>query len=1461
MFIKKNIPPKSSKQPERHSCSAALGCFPDYYGIFPNLAACQNSGCITTVPCFEVGDIGPGGGIICAVPYMNINDPPNGIVGPVVNPLQGSFIIENPTEYYYELSSENLNLTVAECPVVPWTEDDDFQWGSASSYAALFWYPGQTYSGPFGIDVASDFLYSNYWIPDNVVYPGYTNSPNNEMIGEGKKATQEMLAVNNALPLNLLAGYSCSGTPPYTFNIKSAFEVCDNYNGGKQEDWFLPTVSEMSFARNYTPPGTLYVSTQSIGGVPASDRYWTCNTAPGLGPGGGWTSAWENGPIEPFITDTLYSGLGYPGTAGVPDTEIGFTVSPDPINSTAGSTGHGWRYREFRGRGHNIRAMRRFLCADLPNPIDDCTFYAGATYMGAELVSNPITYPVQPTAIQIATPADMMAIEQNNLPTGSTIIGTCAKYGNYVYNLFSYYIGGHGFSETGVVKMFITGNSLSYVQHYLPSSPYNLYGVGLCSKDEDTLIFAQHDIAELQLQANGTIIVNVLFSLPSGVNCQGDIIWRPSDNTFVILTTEGFGVNTISHYTYNGTLIDLVPIPYPVGAVTLFCYDGNIYFPTEFSFNSPQKLFRVDTYSLSVTNLGQIDLVPAFPPGNWYGDGATNPDCCGLATPPDPVYTCGIIGQVIGGIGSVYNPVYYPDLISTGAAAITIFDSLAWATSAGIVLGRIKEVARYDDKIWMYINHVVGGVTSVAGILELDFFSSIPSASFNRLIPLQNQALVGQGLAGGWLAAGVGIDSTTVVFSRYCPSCPGSPNDIIKFDISGITAVETILFPTIDTVVDILYLQSSDTYVTVEHPGALPYVVNHYTATGTLLGTANLAGPAEGIFCYDGNIYIPMNVTGNFDLWVLDLASMTITISSQTNVDYYLFSDSATSPECCPVVEPPQHDPCQYFVGDIGPGGGVIVFEPNTGVNTSNYYYEIGPVDLAVGTTTDLQFQGVPQNIVGGSPNPTPGAEWGAYKTSVYLSANNTSTLFGEGANNTSVLVFNTAFFSNDSVAAQLCATYNGGGQTDWFLPSLDEFDSSITTGVFNDSLYPGNGQYKPIGLYWTSSAHYHLADPHLDGKAYGLDTTTGSTYIGYRPYTLSVRPMRRFICYDLTPCDINPVCSCVEYNYRDGFWNFSVPGQVGMPVGGMMIAGTPNSNDWDWCSLQSQYIGACWYGGGLEDNVIGGGLLYIWISHRDVMGNDYNVSMQTSMATGYTITIWSRDYVFLGKWSYDVLEYNYGAFPWGYPGGPGLGVTVGQNSWNNHSAFYLGNPVHLDGPNPIVDFTDPNGTSLTHSYIKVEADFNSAVPASQKFESACNAHIWGNIQFPTYGSWNEIPSVCDPANVNAPGGWNDCVLTWGTQPHYSFSGSSLWVAADGLICDAGCGVSIVNPGTAKLENNPKKIFTSIPKENPLINETKGNETEGKELKQSEVIIKPTKKRGPYIKRVSPSIKKCCGKK
>ncbi len=120
-------------------------------------------------------------------------------------------------------------------------------------------------------------------------------------------------------------------------------------------------------------------------------------------------------------------------------------------------------------------------------------------------------------------------------------------------------------------------------------------------------------------------------------------------------------------------------------------------------------------------------------------------------------------------------------------------------------------------------------------------------------------------------------------------------------------------------------------------------------------------------------------------------------------------------------------------VGQVGPGGGLVFFDK--GNNNGGWQY-----------------------LEAAANNQSSSITWGCYNTSI------PGTLFtvGSGENN-SMLIFNGC---NDvSFAAKLCNDLILGGQTDWFLPSVDELNL-----MQKNLLQNGLGNFTLTVPYWSST-------------------------------------------------------------------------------------------------------------------------------------------------------------------------------------------------------------------------------------------------------------------------------------------------------------------------------------------------------------------------------------------------------
>ena len=140
-----------------------------------------------------------------------------------------------------------------------------------------------------------------------------------------------------------------------------------------------------------------------------------------------------------------------------------------------------------------------------------------------------------------------------------------------------------------------------------------------------------------------------------------------------------------------------------------------------------------------------------------------------------------------------------------------------------------------------------------------------------------------------------------------------------------------------------------------------------------------------------------------------------------------LFTDKEVS-----AFEDEEDEVKKYAIGDIGPSGVGIVF----------YITDGGLHGLEAALSDQSTFQ---VWIEGGSTQSTLNG--------------NTSTAIGTGLANSNAII---AQSGHTGSAAKVCRDYNGGGKTDWFLPSKDELTQLYwqknTVGGF------------PNGGYWSSS-------------------------------------------------------------------------------------------------------------------------------------------------------------------------------------------------------------------------------------------------------------------------------------------------------------------------------------------------------------------------------------------------------
>ena len=252
-------------------------------------------------------------------------------------------------------------------------------------------------------------------------------------------------------------------------------------------------------------------------------------------------------------------------------------------------------------------------------------------------------------------------------------------------------------------------------------------------------------------------------------------------------------------------------------------------------------------------------------------------------------------------------------------------------------------------------------------------------------------------------------------------------------------------------------------------------------------------------------------------------ASGSCIVTGLTNVVAYTFSATATnatgtsaassaSASATPDVPCAEGGSCTPGV-DIGPGGGPVFYYSATAFTSTGsacgtdcHYLEAAPAGWIVSS----EPAGQTTCIIGGSSTSDPGCEWAGDRTTA-VGATARGTAIGSGYSNTIAIV---GFDNTAGMAATVARAYQGGGYTDWFLPSKLELnqlcryawnltvDITATTcnGMSGTSLRGGIRN----GMYWSSTEA-------VANGAYNLMSSPGNQYYDLKIQQRAVRPVRAF--------------------------------------------------------------------------------------------------------------------------------------------------------------------------------------------------------------------------------------------------------------------------------------------------------------------------------------------------------------
>ena len=164
-----------------------------------------------------------------------------------------------------------------------------------------------------------------------------------------------------------------------------------------------------------------------------------------------------------------------------------------------------------------------------------------------------------------------------------------------------------------------------------------------------------------------------------------------------------------------------------------------------------------------------------------------------------------------------------------------------------------------------------------------------------------------------------------------------------------------------------------------------------------------------------------------------------------------------------------------YYMGEYWAGGYVFYLD-----TTGQHGLVCDTTDLSInvaGTVSDSMVWNVRKDTLIATGT---GIDSGAYNTQNFL-----------------------AYYGYDSTSAVFaCKTYNGGGYTDWWLPSKDELNQ-----IYLNLYSRGFGNLSPTGIYWSSSEF--LADEGY--YAWSQYFGDGYQYYFNQGLSLRVRAVRAF--------------------------------------------------------------------------------------------------------------------------------------------------------------------------------------------------------------------------------------------------------------------------------------------------------------------------------------------------------------
>ena len=230
-----------------------------------------------------------------------------------------------------------------------------------------------------------------------------------------------------------------------------------------------------------------------------------------------------------------------------------------------------------------------------------------------------------------------------------------------------------------------------------------------------------------------------------------------------------------------------------------------------------------------------------------------------------------------------------------------------------------------------------------------------------------------------------------------------------------------------------------------------------------ILESTNVATPSQPVVA-DNNVLanpaIPDEPSVTTPSTVPDATTTTSTTIAKTTTTSTTIAKTTTTSTTIPkTTTTATTAPISYKVGDKGPGGGTVFYvAPSSFASTGSAcgtecdYLEAAPTGWIAAATP----AGQTNCQTAGTSSTDPRCAWSGNE---YSRVGTTDTAIGTGYANTSAMILQDETVAK---AATVARAFQGGGKTDWFLPSQDELNQMhINRAAIGDFV---------SGPYWSSS-------------------------------------------------------------------------------------------------------------------------------------------------------------------------------------------------------------------------------------------------------------------------------------------------------------------------------------------------------------------------------------------------------